>query len=42
VPTTAIEDALEGIDIAVAVVPSHAMRSVARAARPFLAPGARL
>jgi len=41
-PTTAIEEALDGIDVVVAVVPSHAMRGVARAARPFLAPGATL
>jgi glycerol-3-phosphate dehydrogenase (NAD(P)+) len=41
-PTSAIEEALGGIDIVVAVVPSHAMRDVARAARPFLAPGATL
>ena len=42
VPTTAIEHALGGVAIVVAVVPSHAMRSVARAARPFLVPGATL
>jgi glycerol-3-phosphate dehydrogenase (NAD(P)+) len=40
VPTAAIGEALDGVGIVVAVVPSHAMRSVARAARPFLAPGA--
>ena len=39
-PTTAIAEALDRVDIVVAVVPSHAMRSVVRAARPFLAPGA--
>jgi len=41
-PTTAIEEALDGIGVVVAVVPSHAMRGVARAARPFLEPGATL
>lgn len=40
VPTTELDDALHGASIVVAVVPSHAMRSVAQAARPFLAPGA--
>ena len=39
-PTTAMEEALRGVGIVAAVVPSHAMRSVARAARPFLEPGA--
>jgi glycerol-3-phosphate dehydrogenase (NAD(P)+) len=39
-PTDVIEDALRGVGILVAAVPSHAMRSVARAARPCLAPGA--
>jgi len=39
-PTSGIEEALTGVGIVVAVVPSHAMRSVARAARPYLAPGA--
>jgi glycerol-3-phosphate dehydrogenase (NAD(P)+) len=42
VPTVAMEEALDGVEIVVAVVPSHAMRSVARAARPHLAPGATL
>jgi glycerol-3-phosphate dehydrogenase (NAD(P)+) len=41
-PTTAMEEALQGVGIVVAVVPSHAMRSVAREARPFLEPGATL
>jgi glycerol-3-phosphate dehydrogenase (NAD(P)+) len=41
-PTTDLADALGGAPIAVAAVPSHAMRSVARAARPHLAPGATL
>ena len=40
VPTTEIGEALRGVDLVVAVVPSHAMRSVARQARPFLEPGA--
>jgi glycerol-3-phosphate dehydrogenase (NAD(P)+) len=40
VPTTVMAEALEDVDIVVAVVPSHAMRSVARAARPLLAPAA--
>jgi glycerol-3-phosphate dehydrogenase (NAD(P)+) len=39
-PTTAIDEALRDVDIVVAAVPSHAMRSVAREARPRLAPGA--
>ncbi len=39
-PTACIEEALTGVGIVVAVVPSHAMRSVARAACPHLAPGA--
>jgi glycerol-3-phosphate dehydrogenase (NAD(P)+) len=39
-PTTEIQEALRGVGIVVVVVPSHAMRSVARAARPFLEPGA--
>jgi glycerol-3-phosphate dehydrogenase (NAD(P)+) len=39
-PTTDIGEALAGVDIVVVVVPSHAMRSVARAGRPFFAPGA--
>jgi glycerol-3-phosphate dehydrogenase (NAD(P)+) len=39
-PTTVIEEALAGVDIVVAVVPSHAMRGVVRAGRPFLDPGA--
>jgi glycerol-3-phosphate dehydrogenase (NAD(P)+) len=41
-PTTAMEEALQDVGIVVAVVPSHAMRSVAREARPFLEPGATL
>ena len=40
VPTTEIGEALRGVDLVVAVVPSHAMRSVARQARPFLEPDA--
>jgi glycerol-3-phosphate dehydrogenase (NAD(P)+) len=40
VPTDVIADALRDVGIVVAVVPSHAMRGVARAARPSLAPGA--
>jgi glycerol-3-phosphate dehydrogenase (NAD(P)+) len=39
-PTAAIEEALRGVEIVVAAVPSHAMREVARRARPHLAPGA--
>ena len=41
-PTTSIAEALDLVDIVVAVVPSHAMRSVVGAARPFLTPGATL
>jgi glycerol-3-phosphate dehydrogenase (NAD(P)+) len=39
-PTASLADALAGIDVVVVAVPSHAVRSVARAARPFLAPRA--
>jgi glycerol-3-phosphate dehydrogenase (NAD(P)+) len=39
-PTASVEEALSGVGVVVVVVPSHAVRSVARAARPYLAPGA--
>jgi glycerol-3-phosphate dehydrogenase (NAD(P)+) len=42
VPTTDISQAVGGVETVVAVVPSHAMRAVARSASPFLAPGATL
>jgi glycerol-3-phosphate dehydrogenase (NAD(P)+) len=41
-PTGDLGEALDRVGVVVAVVPSHAMRSVARAARPFLQPGATL
>jgi glycerol-3-phosphate dehydrogenase (NAD(P)+) len=39
-PTASLEEALSGVGVVVVVVPSHAVRSVARAARPYLAPRA--
>ncbi len=39
-PTASVEEALSGVGVVVIVVPSHAVRSVARAARPYLAPRA--
>jgi glycerol-3-phosphate dehydrogenase (NAD(P)+) len=40
VPTGDVAEAVAGMDIVVAVVPSHAMRAVVRSASAFLAPGA--
>jgi glycerol-3-phosphate dehydrogenase (NAD(P)+) len=39
-PTANLEEALAGVGVVIVVVPSHAVRGVARAARPFLAPRA--
>lgn len=39
-PTASLEEALSGVGVVLVVVPSHAVRGVARAARPFLAPRA--
>jgi glycerol-3-phosphate dehydrogenase (NAD(P)+) len=39
-PTSSLEEALSGVGIVAVVVPSHAVRGVARAARAFLAPRA--
>jgi glycerol-3-phosphate dehydrogenase (NAD(P)+) len=39
-PTASLDDALAGVDVVVVAVPSHAVRSVARAARPLLTPRA--
>jgi glycerol-3-phosphate dehydrogenase (NAD(P)+) len=41
-PTTDMREAVEGAGFVVTAVPSHAMRSVARAVQPFLQPGATL
>jgi len=39
-PTTNVEEAVWGIGMVVAAVPSHAMRSVGRSVQPYLQPGA--
>ena len=39
-PTLRLDEALSGVGMVVVVVPSHAMRSVARSARAHLTPGA--
>ena len=41
-PTTDVEDAVRGVGMVVAAVPSHAMRSVARSVQRYLQPGATL
>ena len=37
-PTTSIEDALDGAELVISTVPSHAMRSVMRTSAPLLGP----
>jgi glycerol-3-phosphate dehydrogenase (NAD(P)+) len=39
-PTTSLEEALDGAELVLSTVPSHATRSVARAAAPLLRPSA--